>query len=82
MKRVGKTVKKVTEEESLKATIETLEKRNKELENEINELKKANSKSSAEPTVAEIKARLKELGINFNDKANKAELLALLPEEE
>lgn len=41
---------------------------------EIKEAKK-------EPTVAEIKAKLKELNIEFDDKAKKEDLLALLPQE-
>ena len=34
-----------------------------------------------EPTKAEIQAKLKELGIEFSDKATKEELVALLPQE-
>lgn len=34
-----------------------------------------------EPTVAEIKAKLTELNIQFDDKAKKEDLLALLPQE-
>ena len=35
-----------------------------------------------EPTVAEIKAKLTELNIAFDNNAKKEELIALLPEEE
>ena len=34
-----------------------------------------------EPTKAEIQAKLDELGIEYEEKASKAELLALLPQE-
>lgn len=37
---------------------------------------------SKKPTVAEIKAVLEEKGIAFDSKANKEELLELLPKEE
>lgn len=38
-------------------------------------------KTEKELTVAEIKAKLTELNIEFDDKAKKADLLALLPQE-
>lgn len=53
---------------------EEYEKIRKELE----DLKK---KTLKEPTVTEIKDRLKQLNIEFDDKAKKEELLALLPQE-
>lgn len=53
---------------------EEYEKIRKELE----DLKK---KTLKEPTITEIKDRLKQLNIEFNDKAKKEELLALLPQE-
>lgn len=53
---------------------EEYEKIRKELE----DLKK---KTLKEPTITEIKDRLKRLNIEFDDKAKKEELLALLPQE-
>ena len=46
------------------------------IKKELEELKK---KALKEPTVAEIKDKLKQLNIEFDDKAKKEELLALLP---
>lgn len=48
------------------------------IKKELEELKK---KALKEPTVAEIKDKLKQLNIEFGDKAKKEELLALLPQE-
>ncbi len=48
------------------------------IKKELEELKK---KALKEPTVAEIKDKLKQLNIEFDDKAKKEELLALLPQE-
>lgn len=48
------------------------------IKKELEELKK---KILKEPTIAEIKDRLKQLNIEFDDKAKKEELLALLPQE-
>ena len=45
------------------------------------ELEKLKKKTLKEPTVAEIKEKLKQLNIEFDDKAKKEELLALLPQE-
>lgn len=47
----------------------------------IKEVKKETSKVK-EPTKAEIAAQLTELGIEFNEKATKAELVALIPQTE
>lgn len=43
--------------------------------------KEVGKTETKEPTVQEIKAKLNELGIEFNDKAKKEELIALLPQE-
>ncbi len=40
-----------------------------------------NVKEPKEPTVAEIKAKLDELGIEYDKKATKADLLTLLPQK-
>lgn len=40
-----------------------------------------NNDKKEELTVAQIKAKLKELNIEFDDKARKDDLLALLPKE-
>lgn len=47
----------------------------------VKEVKKETSKVK-EPTKAEIAAQLTELGIEFNEKATKAELVELLPKTE
>lgn len=59
----------------------------KNIENENKELKaklakmEAENKKVKEPTVAELKAKLDELGIEYDKKANKEMLLTLLPQE-
>lgn len=59
----------------------------KNIENENKELKaklakmEAENKKVKEPTVAELKAKLDELGIEYDKKANKEALLTLLPQE-
>lgn len=45
------------------------------------EIGKESKPKGKEPTVAEIKAKLDELGIEYDDSAVKADLLALLPQE-
>ena len=45
----------------------------------VKEVKKETSKVK-EPTKAEIAAQLTELGIEFDEKATKAELVALIPQ--
>ena len=45
----------------------------------VKEVNKENSKVK-EPTKAEIAAQLTELGIEFDEKATKAELVALIPQ--
>lgn len=45
------------------------------------EVKKETAKGK-EPTKAEIAAQLTELGIEFDEKATKAELVALIPQTE
>lgn len=47
----------------------------------VKEVKKETSKVK-EPTKAEIAAQLTELGIEFDEKATKAELVALIPQIE
>ena len=47
----------------------------------VKEVKKETSKVK-EPTKAEIAAQLTELGIEFDEKATKAELVALIPQTE
>lgn len=58
-------------------TVDTIEK----LYAKKAEYEQVKEEGEKELTVAEIKAKLKELNIVFNDKAKKAELLALLPQE-
>lgn len=59
----------------------------KNIENENKELKarlakiEAENKKFKEPTVAELKAKLDKLGIEYDKKANKEMLLTLLPQE-
>lgn len=64
------------ENEKLKETIAILNKENKELKNKITKLKE-----TKEPTVAELKAKLDELGIEYDKKATKEVLLTLIPQE-
>ena len=64
------------ENEELKKTIDILNKENKDLKEKIIKLKE-----NREPTVAEIKAKLDELGIEYDKKATKEVLLALIPQE-
>lgn len=60
---------------------EEYEKVKKELE-ELKKVKEVTeTKKIKEPTVPEIKNKLKELNIEFDDKAKKDDLLALLPQE-
>lgn len=83
MKRIGKGIKKVTETDFLKAEVERLNKEKQVLENKVSELETLAKKVTvSEPTVEKIKSKLKELGIEFNNNATKAELLALLPKEQ
>lgn len=58
----------------------SLENENKELKAKLAKLE-AESKKVKEPTVAELKAKLDELGIEYDKKANKKVLLTLLPQE-
>ena len=71
------------ENEALKENKKRIEERIVALTKENEELKAENAKlkEKKEPTVAEIKAKLDELGIEYNSKANKEELLSLLPQE-
>lgn len=64
------------ENEELKETIVILNKENKELKNKIAKLKE-----NKEPTVAELKAKLDELGIEYDKKATKEVLLTLIPQK-
>ena len=48
---------------------------------ELEELKGKKEEGTKEPTKAEIVAKLKELGIEFDEKAKKEDLIALLPQE-
>ena len=64
------------ENEELKEKIAILNKENKELKNKITKLKE-----TKEPTVAELKAKLDELGIEYDKKATKEVLLTLIPQE-
>lgn len=57
-----------------------LENENKELKAKLAKLE-AENKKVKEPTVAELKAKLDELGIEYDKKANKEVLLTLLPQE-
>lgn len=66
------------ENEELKKAIVILNKENKELKNRITKLKE---KETKEPTVAELKAKLDELGIEYDKKATKEVLLTLMPQE-
>jgi hypothetical protein len=66
------------ENEELKKAIVILNKENKELKNRITKLKE---KETKEPTVAELKAKLDELGIEYDKKATKEVLLTLIPQE-
>ena len=59
---------------------ESLEKENKELKAKLAKLE-AEKQKTKEPTVAELKAKLDELGIEYDKKANKEVLLTLLPQE-
>nr|DAT86546.1 MAG TPA: Thymopoietin protein [Caudoviricetes sp.] len=58
----------------------SLENENKELKAKLAKLE-AENKKVKEPTVAELKAKLDELGIEYDKKANKEVLLTLLPQE-
>lgn len=58
----------------------SLEKENKELKAKLAKLE-AEKQKIKEPTVAELKAKLDELGIEYDKKANKEVLLTLLPQE-
>lgn len=58
----------------------SLENENKELKAKLAKLE-AKNKKVKEPTVAELKAKLDELGIEYDKKANKEVLLTLLPQE-
>lgn len=58
----------------------SLENENKELKAKLAKLE-AKNKKVEEPTVAELKAKLDELGIEYDKKANKEVLLTLLPQE-
>lgn len=58
----------------------SLENENKELKAKLAKLE-AENKKVKEPTVAELKAKLDELGIEYDKKANKKVLLTLLPQE-
>jgi hypothetical protein len=58
----------------------SLENENKELKAKLAKLE-AENKKVEEPTVAELKAKLDELGIEYDKKANKEVLLTLLPQE-
>lgn len=58
----------------------SLENENKELKAKLAKLE-AENKKAKEPTVAELKAKLDELGIEYDKKANKEVLLTLLPQE-
>ena len=58
----------------------SLENENKELKAKLAKLE-AKKKKVKEPTVAELKAKLDELGIEYDKKANKEVLLTLLPQE-
>lgn len=58
----------------------SLENENKELKAKLAKLE-AEKKKVKEPTVAELKAKLDELGIEYDKKANKEVLLTLLPQE-
>ena len=66
------------ENEELKETIAILNKENEELKNKIIKLKE---KETKEPTVAELKAKLDELGIEYDKKATKEVLLTLIPQK-
>lgn len=62
--------------------VEDMYKKNPDYE-EIKEEKTNNSNAKAkEPTVAEIKEKLTELGIEYPDNANKATLLTYLPQKD
>lgn len=74
------------ENEDLKENKKRIEEKIVALTKENEELKAENAKlkgkkETKEPTVAEIKAKLDELKIEYNSKANKEELLSLLPQE-
>ena len=56
----------------------SIEKENEELKNKIIKLKE---KETKEPTVAELKAKLDELGIEYDKKATKEVLLTLIPQK-
>lgn len=58
----------------------SLEKENKELKAKLAKFE-AEKQKVKEPTVAELKAKLDELGIEYDKKANKEALLTLLPQE-
>lgn len=58
-------------------TVETIEK----LYAKKADYEQVKEEGEKELKVAEIKAKLKELNIEFDDKAKKDELLALLPQE-
>lgn len=47
----------------------------------INKVDNNKNNKPKEPTIAEIKDKLKELGIEYDDKAKKEDLIALLPKE-
>lgn len=66
------------ENEELKEAMVILNKENKELKNKITKLKE---KETKEPTVAELKAKLNELGIEYDKKATKEVLLTLIPQK-
>ena len=66
------------ENEELKETIAILNKENEELKNKIIKLKE---KETKEPSVAELKAKLDELGIEYDKKATKEVLLTLIPQK-
>lgn len=90
------TVDKTTKERYLKAGYDIYDENGKIIENaknktvpydeyekiknELEELK-AKEEKTKEPTVAEIKTKLEELGIEYDKKATKEALLALLPQE-
>lgn len=72
------------ENEDLKENKKRLEERIVDLTKKNEKLKAENAKlksETKEPTVAEIRARLDKLGIEYDSKANKEELLSLLPQE-
>lgn len=69
-------------EKSIEKENEELKEKNAKLIKENEELKEKNKeKAIKEPTVAELKAKLDELGIEYDKKANKETLLTLLPQE-